>query len=203
MRAAAQQQQGKMAHAPTARLALVQIDCDVERALPTLMTAPMRAPREFIIKGLTQDGRTFRPSDWAERLAGAMSSFRPGAGGRAGIGAFIGYSLLRAYLGGRGQGCDRQRGTARHRADGLGFRRQLRARQQPSDGQDAEPAHAADLSGMKKAHRGGPSSAPMYGVRRPGPGPLPWQTGDSCGGRLCSCGTCPCQRPSRSPSGPS
>ena len=92
MRAAAQQQQGKMAPAPTARLALVQIDCDVERALPTLMTAPMRAPREFIIKGLTQDGRTFRPSDWAERLAGAMSSFRPGAGGRAGIGAFIGYS---------------------------------------------------------------------------------------------------------------
>ena len=37
------------------------------------------------------DGRTFRPSDWAERLAGAMSSFRPG-GARAGIGAHIGYS---------------------------------------------------------------------------------------------------------------
>jgi hypothetical protein len=48
-------------------------------------------PREFFIQGVTLDGRTFRPSDWAERLAGAMSSFRPG-GSRGGIGAFIGYS---------------------------------------------------------------------------------------------------------------
>jgi hypothetical protein len=55
------------------------------------MTEPVRAPREFIIQGLTKDGRTFRPSDWAERLAGAMSCFRPG-GGQGGIGAFIGYS---------------------------------------------------------------------------------------------------------------
>ena len=30
------------------------------------------------IQGLTLDGRTFRPSDWAERLAGVMSQFRPG-----------------------------------------------------------------------------------------------------------------------------
>jgi len=48
-------------------------------------------PRQFFIQGLTKDGRTFRPSDWAERLAGAMSCFRPG-GGLGGIGAFIGYS---------------------------------------------------------------------------------------------------------------
>lgn len=34
--------------------------------------------QEVIILGLTVDGRTFRPSDWAERLAGVMSSFRPG-----------------------------------------------------------------------------------------------------------------------------
>jgi hypothetical protein len=47
--------------------------------------------RQFIIQGLTQDGRVFRPSDWAERLAGAMSSFRPG-GIRGGIGSAIGYS---------------------------------------------------------------------------------------------------------------
>lgn len=48
-------------------------------------------PREVFIQGVTQDGRVFRPSDWAERLAGAMSCFRPeGTGG--GIGAFIGYS---------------------------------------------------------------------------------------------------------------
>ena len=48
-------------------------------------------PRLFFIQGQTLDGRTFRPSDWAERLAGAMSSFRPGAA-KAGIGAYIGYS---------------------------------------------------------------------------------------------------------------
>ena len=48
-------------------------------------------PRQFFIQGQTLDGRTFRPSDWAERLAGAMSCFRPG-GAKGGIGAFIGYS---------------------------------------------------------------------------------------------------------------
>lgn len=48
-------------------------------------------PREIFIQGVTRDGRTFRPSDWAERLAGAMSCFRPG-GSRAGIGQAIGYS---------------------------------------------------------------------------------------------------------------
>ena len=34
--------------------------------------------RQLFIMGVTRDGRTFRPSDWAERLAGVMSSFRPG-----------------------------------------------------------------------------------------------------------------------------
>ncbi len=34
--------------------------------------------KEVFILGLTQDGKTFRPSDWAERLAGVMSQFRPG-----------------------------------------------------------------------------------------------------------------------------
>jgi hypothetical protein len=48
-------------------------------------------PRQYYIQGITQDGRSFRPSDWAERLAGAMSSFRPG-GSVGGIGAYIGYS---------------------------------------------------------------------------------------------------------------
>lgn len=48
-------------------------------------------PRQFTIQGLTLEGRTFRPSDWAERLAGAMSCFRPG-GGIGGIAAYIGYS---------------------------------------------------------------------------------------------------------------
>lgn len=31
----------------------------------------------FIIQGKTSSGSTFRPSDWAERLAGVMSAFRP------------------------------------------------------------------------------------------------------------------------------
>ena len=38
---------------------------------------------EFFILGLTSDGRQFRPSDWAERLCGVMSCFKPeGSGGR-------------------------------------------------------------------------------------------------------------------------
>jgi hypothetical protein len=35
-------------------------------------------PKDVYIQGITRDGRTFRPSDWAERLAGVMSQFRPG-----------------------------------------------------------------------------------------------------------------------------
>ena len=34
--------------------------------------------KRVYIQGLTLEGRTFRPSDWAERLAGVMSQFRPG-----------------------------------------------------------------------------------------------------------------------------
>jgi len=34
--------------------------------------------QEVVIVGITKDGKAFRPSDWAERLAGVMSSFRPG-----------------------------------------------------------------------------------------------------------------------------
>ena len=36
------------------------------------------AANEVIILGMTREGKTFRPSDWAERLAGVMSQFRPG-----------------------------------------------------------------------------------------------------------------------------
>lgn len=32
-------------------------------------------PYEIVIQGLTSEGRTFRPSDWAERLAGILASF--------------------------------------------------------------------------------------------------------------------------------
>lgn len=47
-------------------------------------------PREIFIQGITKDGRTFRPSDWAERLAGVMSCFRPG--GQMARDGHIGYS---------------------------------------------------------------------------------------------------------------
>jgi len=32
-------------------------------------------PKNLIIEGITQAGRAFRPSDWAERLCGVMSVF--------------------------------------------------------------------------------------------------------------------------------
>ncbi len=52
---------------------------------------PKPQAREVFILGTTLEGRPFRPSDWAERLAGALSSFRPG-GRVGGPGAHIGYS---------------------------------------------------------------------------------------------------------------
>jgi len=60
---------------------------------PVAAPLPMSlaVPRQFYIQGVTKEGRTFRPSDWAERLAGTMSIFRPG-GGQGGISAAIGYS---------------------------------------------------------------------------------------------------------------
>jgi hypothetical protein len=50
-------------------------------------------PREFFIHGITSSGRPFRPSDWADRLCGVMSGYRPG-GVDAGRDARIGYSPL-------------------------------------------------------------------------------------------------------------
>ncbi len=34
--------------------------------------------KKLYILGVTKQGKSFRPSDWAERLAGVMSQFRPG-----------------------------------------------------------------------------------------------------------------------------
>ena len=48
-------------------------------------------PKRFFIEGRTADGKSFRPSDWAERLAGALSSFRP-EGSPRNAAAFIGFS---------------------------------------------------------------------------------------------------------------
>ena len=58
---------------------------------PATDVISLQKPRQILLQGLTSDGRQFRPSDWAERLAGAMSSIRPGGGHRS-IGSFIGYS---------------------------------------------------------------------------------------------------------------
>jgi Protein of unknown function (DUF3579) len=52
------------------------------------MTAP--TVKEVLIQGITTDGKTFRPSDWAERLAGVMSQFRPGG---VQPGSHLGYSI--------------------------------------------------------------------------------------------------------------
>lgn len=38
----------------------------------------MSITEKVIIRGLTQDGGKFRPSDWAERLCGAVASYGPG-----------------------------------------------------------------------------------------------------------------------------
>lgn len=46
--------------------------------------------QQLIIHGVTEEGQGFRPSDWAERLAGVMSHFRPG--GNVGPGNHITYS---------------------------------------------------------------------------------------------------------------
>ena len=46
--------------------------------------------KEIFIQGITLDGKTFRPSDWAERLAGVMSQFRPGG---TQPGSHLSYSL--------------------------------------------------------------------------------------------------------------
>lgn len=31
---------------------------------------------KIVIEGVTQDGQPFRPSDWAERMSGSLSTFR-------------------------------------------------------------------------------------------------------------------------------
>lgn len=48
------------------------------------MTFAAPAVRSFLILGVTQEGKSFRPSDWAERLCGVMSGFRPSGAGPQG-----------------------------------------------------------------------------------------------------------------------
>jgi hypothetical protein len=88
MHAALQQLPGTM---PVAGTVLAWVRPLVPETIAPARPMPAEKPRKFHIQGVTLDGKTFRPSDWAERLAGAMSSFRPG-GGQGGISAYIGYS---------------------------------------------------------------------------------------------------------------
>jgi len=44
----------------------------------TLHPMVSNSAKEVFIQGITRDGKTFRPSDWADRLCGVMSQFRPG-----------------------------------------------------------------------------------------------------------------------------
>jgi hypothetical protein len=50
-------------------------------------------PTAYVIQGVTKQGKTFRPSDWSERLAGALSSFGPPACGIRKNDVLLGYSL--------------------------------------------------------------------------------------------------------------
>jgi len=46
--------------------------------MPEAMAADAAATEavvEFVIQGVTLDGKPFRPSDWAERLCGVMAAF--------------------------------------------------------------------------------------------------------------------------------
>ena len=49
-----------------------------KKAQKTLHPMVSNTAKEVFIQGLTHDGKTFRPSDWADRLCGVMSHFRPG-----------------------------------------------------------------------------------------------------------------------------
>ena len=61
-----------------AALSQAAVQLAVQRALNRHLQ-----PGEILILGRTHEGRAFRPSDWAERLAGVMSRFRPAGVGHA------------------------------------------------------------------------------------------------------------------------
>lgn len=43
--------------------------------LSTTVTPIRPDVKKIIIEGVTESGRTFRPSDWAERMSGTLSTF--------------------------------------------------------------------------------------------------------------------------------
>lgn len=53
---------------------VVSNDQWVADAIPPSATAPVKT---VVIRGVTRDGKKFRPSDWAERLYYAMANYGP------------------------------------------------------------------------------------------------------------------------------
>ena len=173
---------------PRRRRGVVRATLPQPRFVPCVRDDPAK-PRQFTIRGITHSGKTFRPSDWSERLAGALSSFRPGQQRHHGAHRLL--AAVRAARRRRRQVRDRQRGTARRRADGVGLRDALRARQRP-----------ALRRGRPSARRAGKQAA-MAGLwlGKVGPplrrsSPTLADSG-SCGAPPCSCHLC--RRSSRSP----
>lgn len=39
------------------------------------MTMTTKHDKRILIEGMTEEGKTFRPSDWAERVSGSLSTF--------------------------------------------------------------------------------------------------------------------------------
>jgi hypothetical protein len=71
---------------PTIQFVVLPLSYLLQLNQVAAMADPVESPnavaREFFILGQTKEGRQFRPSDWAERLCGVMSCFRPeGSGG--------------------------------------------------------------------------------------------------------------------------
>lgn len=62
-------------------------------AAPAMSEAPHS--RSFVIIGQTTGGKRFRPSDWAERLCGALSAF--GSGKRVQYSPYVGPGELDGY----------------------------------------------------------------------------------------------------------
>ncbi len=62
---------------------------------PDLAAELLTAGHRLVLVGLTQDGRRFRPSDWAERLSSVMAQYRPGKAAKGTARqAHLGYSPL-------------------------------------------------------------------------------------------------------------
>jgi len=52
---------------------------DLPPAIRLLLEAGEPACGQFLIHGVTRKGKAFRPSDWTDRLCGALAPYRPGA----------------------------------------------------------------------------------------------------------------------------